>query len=373
MNIGVNVSALAGPYSGISRYISNLYRHILKEDTSNDYVFFSHVPITSGLVPDEILRRTKFFTFPHYVPKSIQKVFFDLYGIKAMLNDHHVDIYHSPAYTLPIGAKSKRKYVVTFHDMIAFQSPKLSGFFISVYLRIIIFLSIRLADWIIADSEHTAHDIIQRYPRHPKVEAIHLGIPDDYFQLENSQHLNSGTDWKPYILAVSTHPYRKNINGIIQAIGKSEFLKNNYNLFVVGTIPEGQKGDILRLASDYGYGEKMKLLHNVSDAQLVTLYRQATVLVYPSFYEGFGLPIIEAMACGCPVITSNCSSMPELMPDKDWLVDPHNTYEITLKIETLLSLKSDLRRSIIGQNTSWVRRFTWSNTAKKMVQVFGSL
>ena len=109
------------------------------------------------------------------------------------------------------------------------------------------------------------------------------------------------------------------------------------------------------------------------DHQLINLYRNAEFLIYPSFYEGFGLPVVEAMACGCPVIASNASSLPEIMPDDEWLVDPYNPADMADKMQRMLALSPDRRHEIVEKNQKHARNFTWEKTASRMIEIFEGL
>jgi glycosyltransferase involved in cell wall biosynthesis len=103
------------------------------------------------------------------------------------------------------------------------------------------------------------------------------------------------------------------------------------------------------------------------------LYQNAEFTLYPSFYEGFGMPAAEAMACRCPVITSNTSSMPEVMPDSDWLVNPHDISDMAGKMQKMLVLSPEARRQIGEKNRQHARLFTWEKAARQMIEIFKML
>lgn len=369
MKIGVNASALSSPYSGVSRYITNLYAKLIELDKQNEYIFFSYGEIMDRFVPQEILSRVKIYSFPVFFPKKLQKIIFDLFVIRSMLVEHKIDVFHSPSFSVPLGNKGLMKYVVTFHDLIPFQDAQFSSKLLSIYLKIVIKISMRLADVVIASSNNTAEDLACVFPHHPRAITIYLGIPDKYF-VEGKSSKSDLLCCNKYILSVSTHQTRKNTDGIINAICTNDYLKNNYSLVVVGLIPKVQRERIQRLATQYGYFDRIIILEGISDERLIEIYQNAALLLYPSFYEGFGFPILEAMALKCPVITSNYSSMPELMPDKNWLVDPSNYDEIADRTMALLKLDRHKRNLIIESNMVWAKQFTWKNSAEKILGVF---
>jgi glycosyltransferase involved in cell wall biosynthesis len=130
---------------------------------------------------------------------------------------------------------------------------------------------------------------------------------------------------------------------------------------------------LLACAERLGIRQKTRLFGYADDDQLINLYRNAEFFIYPSFYEGFGLPLVEAMACGCPVIASNASSLPEIMPDNEWLVDPYNPTEMAGRMQRLLALPPEKRREIVGKNQKQARNFTWDKTASRMIEIFEGL
>ena len=142
---------------------------------------------------------------------------------------------------------------------------------------------------------------------------------------------------------------------------------------VVGLMGEPQRQELLALAGELCIRDKVSLFGYADDSQLVSLYQNAEFTLYPSFYEGFGLPVVEAMACGCPVIAANTSSLPEIMPDGEWLVDPHDIADIAARMQRMLSLAPEARRLISEKNQRRAREFTWEKAAVRMREIFLAL
>ncbi len=174
---------------------------------------------------------------------------------------------------------------------------------------------------------------------------------------------------KDYILFVGTLQPRKNITKLIEAFSKIENKK--IDLVIVG-----KKGwlfeEILNSPSKFGVEKKVKFLDFVTDEDLPSLYRNAKCFVLPSLYEGFGLPVLEAMKYGCPVITSNISSLPEAGGDAAVYVDPENVDDITKKIDKVLK-DEKLRKDMIKKGEAQVKKFSWEKTAKETLNALEEL
>jgi glycosyltransferase involved in cell wall biosynthesis len=175
-----------------------------------------------------------------------------------------------------------------------------------------------------------------------------------------------------YILSITTHPKRKNIIGALKAFAM--FADGTRLKYVIaGVIEEQQRQELCACAERLGIRDQVVLFGYADDNQLINLYGNAEFFLYPSFYEGFGLPVLEAMACQCPVIASNTSSLPEIMPDEQWMVDPHNPTDMADRMQRLLALPPNQRNEIIKKNEKHARGFTWDKTARRMIQVFEEL
>ena len=172
-----------------------------------------------------------------------------------------------------------------------------------------------------------------------------------------------------YFFSVTTHPTRKNVLGALKAFAMFAG-QSRLKYVIAGVIGEQQRQEFFASADQLGVRDKVALFGYADDDQLVNLYRNAEFLIYPSFYEGFGFPVVEAMACGCPVIASNTSSLPELMPDKEWLVDPHNPADMAGKMQRMQALSPDRRRELVETNQKHARSFTWDKTANQMIEIF---
>lgn len=228
--------------------------------------------------------------------------------------------------------------------------------------------SVRQAKKVITISNSSKNDIIKYYKvDEDKVRVVYLGLKNLSMN-ESEKDLKEFGVNKKFILFVGTLQPRKNITRLIGAFSKlPEDLKDNYQLVVIG-----KKGwlyeDILNAPAKYGVINDVLFLDYVSDEDLPLFYKRADVFVLPSLYEGFGLPILEAMRYACPVITSNVSSLPEAGGDAALYIDPENVENIEQEIEKVLTDKK-LREQMIEKGLSHYKKFTWEKSAKEVLHV----
>ncbi|MDO8269287.1 MAG: glycosyltransferase family 1 protein [Candidatus Levybacteria bacterium] len=226
--------------------------------------------------------------------------------------------------------------------------------------------SVKKASRIITISKSTKDDIIKYYKiPDDKISVVHLGLKMLSMEQTPSDLKDFGIT-KKFILFVGTLQPRKNISRLIEAFSiLPRKIQEEYQLVIVG-----KKGwlyeDILNAPKKYGVEKDTLFLDYVKDHDLPQFYRKAEVFVLPSLYEGFGLPVLEAMRYGCPVITSNISSLPEAGGDAALYVDPENTQEIADKISEVLK-DNTLRQSMIDKGNIHYKKFTWEKAASEVL------
>jgi glycosyltransferase involved in cell wall biosynthesis len=238
--------------------------------------------------------------------------------------------------------------------------------------------SVRKAKRIFTISQASKRDIIKIYKiPEEKVLVTYPGIKPFISltpRVYTESMLSSQFDIRsPYFLFVGTLQPRKNIVSLIDAF--SQIVKSNLS-DDLSLIIIGKKGwlfeEILQAPEKYGVSSRVHFLHNVSDDQLPIFYKHAIALVLPSLYEGFGLPVLEAMQNECPVITSNVSSLPEAGGDACLYVDPKDTSDIVKKMMQLLKEK-DLRQKLIEKGKRQVKKFSWDKTARQTLEALEDL
>ena len=275
----------------------------------------------------------------------------------------------------PLAGKARK--VVTVHDLAFLQHPETAIPSLAAYLNKVVPESVAAADVVAAISHTTKQALIEHYKTPPeKITVVPCGIAH-YFKRITDPILLEATRHKfglhrPFVLSVGTLEPRKNHLGLIKAFYEVQQRKENSAILAIA----GGKGwlyeETLNTVKELKLENKVRFLGRVSDLELITLYSLADVFAFPSFFEGFGIPPLEAMACGAPVITSNTSSLPEVTGDAAILVDPLDTHALANAISRLLGdeqLQEDLRQKGFLQ----VQQYTWSNAAHKMLSVYQKL
>ena len=276
------------------------------------------------------------------------------------------DILFCPANIAPIYLPKNKKLVVTIHD-VAFltYSGSFSNFF-RIYYKFIMPIIIKRADKIITVSTYSKNEIEKYYPLSKrKIEVIHLGF-------DKSFKVTDYTKKKNQILYVGSMNKRKNFIGVIKAF---ELLnRKDYELLIVGNFSANFSID----DNDKIILEKIKensniyFTSNINNTELIKIYNDSKLFLFPSFYEGFGLPVLEAMACGTPVICSDCSSIPEVGGDAVVYCNAYDINDIKDKIELVLK-DSSLQQEMIKKGLERAQLFSWDKSADEHLKVFKSL
>jgi glycosyltransferase involved in cell wall biosynthesis len=361
MKIGVNSRIFLEKGTGLPNYVAGLYRKCLELDRANEYVFFQPSLLRT-------LGRTESLSTP---PGPLGAAVFDCLRVQRLIRRAKPDIFHAPAHILPAGKIAGVKYVVTIHDLAIRIMPSQYDWKLRYYYRWRLPRSLKLADMIVAVSHNTKEDIMRLYgvPAE-RIQVVHLGVADRF--LKPAGTFGERLIEQKYFLSLTTHPRRKNILGVLKAFATFAG-RCNCKYVIAGVISAEQQRELLACASDLGIRGQTILFGYADDNQLINLYRNAEFLIYPSFYEGFGLPVLEAMASRCPVIASNTSSLPEIMPDKQWLVDPHSLADMAGAMQRMLVLPQAERDEMIEQNEKHARNFTWEKAARDTMQIFREL
>lgn len=263
----------------------------------------------------------------------------------------------SPGYNAPIIGLGR--YVFVVHDLNHIDLPYNSSLLKRLYYALVLKRACRQAAAVLTVSDFAAARIAQwsGVPRR-RVWVVGNGVSAAFHE-DGPRH----EERRPYFLVVGNRKAHKNESRIFEAFAQ-QWQKTDTHLLVVGH-PTAQLDD---LASRLGCSERIKFLGRLSDAELARCYRGATALVFPSLYEGFGLPVVEAMACGTPVITANTTSLPEVAGEAAILVDPNSAEEIAaamIRVGTDVQLREQLR--IAGVKRAG--EFTWRKVADRVAEV----
>jgi glycosyltransferase involved in cell wall biosynthesis len=382
MNIAMDLTQIPADKTGIGIYALNLVREILfLNNTSNKFniYFFAQDDDHEW---QELINNSSSKQC-HLIPikssifrKLIFRLFFEQVLLPWKCKKLDIDAIYSFHYTMPYLTHIKR--VVTIPDMTFYLFPELHQKIKRLYFKTLIPLSLKRCSRAITISASTKTDLLIRFPRldPEKIAVIHLGVNISSPPVQAKEHLEKyGLQEKKYFLFVGTLEPRKNIPGIIEAfhqvITNNEHYKKDYKLVIMG-----KKGwfyrEIFETVKKYHLEESVVFTGYLGGEAKQALLAHAFLFVYPSFYEGFGLPVLEAMAFRVPVITGNVSSLPEVSGDAALLIDPHHWQEIAAAMLKLLS-DQELVKELSKRSLMQAQRFSWRHTAEKTLALFESL
>ena len=366
MKIGIDISQLAYPGTGVATYTQNLVENLLKTDKENEYLlFFSSLrkkTQISNLKIQNYNSKLKTYSFP---PIFLELLWNKLHRLPMEMFMGKLDVLHTSDWLEP---PSQAVKVTTVHDLAVYKYPE--SFAVRGGHDIVTNQKRKLA-WakkesklIIADSLATKKDLIEILGiSEEKIRVIYLAAEKTYGEREIREIREIRKKYelgRLYVLMMGAGEPRKNLARGIRAFREIGAIWSELELVIVGKYGWGEE-DNLKFKI-----KNLKLLGYVPREDLPALYAGAEVFVYPSLYEGFGLPILEAMSCGCPVVTSNVSSLPEIAGEAGVLVDPLKIEDIAEGIRIAMNSRMELREKGLEQ----VKKFSWEKTTRETLAVY---
>jgi len=371
MTIGIDIRVLArGTRTGIEEYTFNLLSRLLSLDQNIQFKLFYNAFNKIELDYDWVNLpnvQMKKFSYPNRFIFDPLAKFFKLPKIDVLLGG--VDVFFIPHFLLSPVSKKCRK-VMTFHDLSFEYFPE---FFPARKRFWHKFLNPRQraleADKIIAVSDSTKDDLIDWYGIRPeKIEVIYSGVQEEFKKLEIKGRYNLPDK---FILYFGTIEPRKNLVGLIKSYEIfREKSDSDFKLVIAGSRGWLDK-KIFFAVEKSRFSKDIIFTGFVAAEDKVYLYNLASLFVYPSFFEGFGFPPLEAMACGTPVICSNTSCFPEVSGEAALMVDPYNFSEIAWAIGEVLS-DSNLAQSLINKGAENIKKFSWDRCAQETLDFLTS-
>lgn len=367
MRICIDARSLRDTPTGLGRYATYLVRHIAQLDQQNEFIIIRR-PSHHGAIVNQANFREIF------VPYDISSARNILRGAR-IINPLNADIYHSLFHFLPIGVRAKR-VMITLHDMIWIDHPELAdGRLLHRWVKgslgkYGIRQAIRAADHMITGSASahqvatTAHGVAP-----DAITTIYHGVAPEWRSgFDDPQAaLPAAYQGRRFIFGLGNSLPYKNLPRLLYAF--AEVAESDPDLMIV-LVGRGEgHPQLVRLAQRLGLTDRVHFASGLSDAQIRACFKHALFFAFPSIIEGFGLPLLEAMASGCPVLTSNCSSLAEVTGENAELVDPLDIASISAGIRRLLADPAR-RQQLALQGQQRAADFTWESSAEQTLQVY---
>lgn len=350
------------PFSGMGKYAYYLYQY-LKKYSNFHFIFLNY---NSKEVIEYHQNEKKFIFRSYKIPLVDNKPLF-WWRIKNKLPFYN--LYHFANQNLSFMI-NKNFSIVTCHDIAPLFCP--TNFF-ELSLRKYLYRGLKFANLIIADSYSTKNDLIKKYNiNENKIKVIYLGVDHNiYYPKNNKEFLrkkwNLPIDGK-ILIHVGVEKWRKNVSNVIKAL---KILQKNLNNVYFIRVGEKSK-KIEKLINKLNLEKIVIYYQNLKEKELAELYNASDLLVFPSFYEGFGLPVLEAMACGLPAVVSNLSSLPEITNNNSFYCDPFSYEDIAEKSFKILNDK-ELYNYFRNKGLNYIKNFSWQKCANEVWNVYQEL
>ena len=361
MKIAIDIRSAGGNKAGKGQYTFHLTQSILELDKTNQYILYT---------------KEKVAGFDHFPNCEVRQISANgLLWHPRVAKDvkrEGVDIFWAPSsYITPIFIKKPTRVIITVHDLVTFLYPNNHNKKATIVERLCLKRAVKRADQVITVSENTKQDLIKFFPNaKDKTSVVYCAASSIYqpVPLEDLKTFIKDTKLPPkFFLAVSTIQPRKNYLNLIRSLAQVHKKWPNTHLLIVGK--EGwQYKEVYAEIMRYNLSKYVHVLGYLSEKSIRNLYNLARALVFPSFYEGFGIPPLEAMQSGCPVIASNASSIPEVLGAAAISLDPTNTASWAAAMDKILSSETT-RQSLSRAGLNQAKKFSWQKSAEKFIMI----
>jgi len=362
MRIAINLIPFSS-WQGTEVFAKNIIIELLQ--ITKDIVFFI---LASETLPDLL-------TFPNIkilVIKGLKykysKALYQQTFIYFLLKKNKIDLLFSPSPAAPFFYKNK---IVIIHDCAYDRFKEFDNLLSEIYLKLMYYGAKYFSKKIITSSNFSKKELINLYKiEENKIEVIHGAVPflpevNKEF-IENT--LNKFKITRPYFIYVGNWRPRKNLPGLIQAFKLFIEKNRNFKLVIAGK-KDKRFLDLEKIIKEMNLLNNVIITGFITEEEKVALYKGSNALTFPSFYEGFGLPILEAQSLGVPVLTSNTSSLPEIAGDGALFVNPFDIEEISKGMEKIV-FDENLRKDLIQKGYENIKRFSWRKSAEELLEIF---
>ncbi len=365
MKIAIDIRTAGGEKAGKGWFTFNMTQNILKLDQKNQYILY----VKDGIAG--------FDQFKNAQIKQIKGrgIFWHTNVIKDIKKEE-ADIFFAPSsYIIPALLPKSIKTVLTVHDLVAFLFSETHNKKATFIEKLFLKRALKRATYTITISENTKRDILNKFKYDKKrLSVIHIAGDENYKPIKKeslADFIKKTNLPRNFFVAVGTLIPRKNYSNLIRAFALIAKEFSDYHLLIVGG-KGWQYEEIQALIRENYLNKHVHLLGYLSTTSIRNLYNLAKALVFPSFYEGFGLPPLEAMQCGCPVIASFTSSIPEVVGEAALLINPENPIEIAGAMKKLIK-DEDLCENLKNKGLTQSKKFSWKNSAQKLLEIFENL
>ena len=364
MKVGVDARMLSRPLTGIGRYTLEMCR-ALSKDSRVSLHLYSPSPLNPEVMQ---IFESAYIKTENWNNCLLRQIWTES-NLPRWVKKDGVDVFWGPAHRLPLWLPSTVSRVVTIHDLVwkyAGDTMRPLSRWLDRYQMPV---AIRMADAVVTNSRATADSIEKEFHINiNKLSVIHLGASLSK-NSKSFEELHGQRIYRPYFLFVGTLEPRKNLLRLLMAYSHLPDVLKDQSILVIA----GGKGwggvDVIDMVASLGIGKYVRILGYVDEATLSSLYANALFLAMPSLYEGFGLPLVEAMVHGTPVLTSNNSSMPEVAGDAGLLIDALDVESIKHGLKKLI-INHGFRKALANNALANVQRFSWGAATDQLFSVF---
>lgn len=360
MRIGIDVKVLREERRGVGHYLTNLLEKFVQLDKDDTFYLYSPRPVKlTPFASDKWHYRFDKSNLPGFLWLNTLA--------RGLILQDNLQIFFEPYNILPTNLPPRIKQIVAVHDFLAVH-PDMLSYYGRLLHKLFFKKSLNRAQHIITMSEIIKQNLVDHFSIAPqKITVIYEGVSELFHPYDQTEVLKFRQDvglTKPYLLTVATLEPCKNYPTLIKAFKK---LNTDLDLVIIG-----KKGwryqEIFSLIRELKLTERVKIIGYVPQDNLPLFYNAAELYVHPSWYEGFGLPVLEALACGTPTIVSNSSSLVEIGGDAVLYFNPNSVDELVFKIETLLK-DSELKKNLSAKGIEQAKNFSWEKTAQKTLSI----
>ena len=373
--IAIDYTAAYEQGAGIGRITREVVAALARLDQETRYRLFvagaTMQDLGQPLAPNFVWKPTRIN--PRWLARIWHRLHLPLH-IEQFVGD--IDLFHATDFVLP-PIRSSTKTILTVHDLSFVHVPEAAPPSLINYLNRVVPVSCDHADHIIADSYATRDDLIALYGITPdKITVIWSGVEERFKQITSPETLTEVRNkyqipQATCVLSVGTVQPRKNYSRVVRAIAKLRGQGHDIHLVIAGG--KGWMEDELhRTIAETQMNTTVHLIGYVDDEDLPALYSLSDCFVAPSLYEGFGIPVIEAMACGTPVVTSNVSSLPEVAGDAAITVAPRNIDDLANAIFSILT-DANIANDLVRKGLERAKEFTWERAARQLQSVYADV